>query len=83
MTRNEVAKLVTSLKAEGLVRTQDRRICSIAGREVLSWTTNMSGTPTEGFLSLSRKKIIDLKERLALAEAEYASLKKQTQLEEE
>lgn len=83
LPRNEVAKLVTSLKAEGLVRPLRRRVCTVAGREVLTWTTDMSQAPTEEVLQMAKKKMLDAKERYELAQAEYQALVNQANLKDE
>jgi hypothetical protein len=83
LPRNEVAKLVTSLKAEGLVRPVRRRVCSVAGREVLTWTTDMTQAPTEEVIQLAKKKMDDAKERYELAQAEYQALINQANLSED
>lgn len=83
MPRNEIAKLVSSLKNEGLVRPLKRRICTVAGRDVLTWTTDMSLAPTEEVIQMARKKMEDAKERLELVTAEYNSLLNQAKLGED
>jgi hypothetical protein len=83
MPRNEIAKLVTSLKTDRLIQPVNRRNCSFANRDVLSWTTNLSITPTQEVISLAKKKVEDSLLRYQQAVSDYEALLRQLNPEDD
>lgn len=71
LPRNEVAKLVSSLKKAGKIQPVDIRKCSFADKMVIEWSTDMSAKQDPKLLQKAFEEYESLRKRTEAAFENY------------